>query len=697
MSDHRQILVTGMGAVSGVGIGCDALWDAVASGRDGIRRIERFPTDEYATHLGAAVPGRDRADQYDPETGAQDLCTEFAVTAAREAWARAGLDSADVPPERIGIVLGTGLGDAEGCPHPLTEAVADALGICGVRLSASTACSSSTNAMGLARRLLLSGAADIVLAGGVDLLTPLVFAGFHELEILSAEKCAPFSFPFGTNLGDGAGFVVMESERVAGARGAEPIVEISGYGLSSDAFHETSPDPKGGGIARAVRWALADAGLEPDAVGYVNAHGTGTGANDRAEWQAIKRVLGPRAESVPVSSTKSIIAHAQGAAGVLESIVTIMAMGRGMVPQTLHHTEPRPHCPSDPVAGDRPRPHEYEHAVCQNSAFGGANGVVVISKPDARYRPERVPRRTGLELVGLGAVGPHGVELERFAKLLRGGRRVEGGVPPFRLEELVPRAEPRGIDPTTVFLTAAAAMALRDAGVAVKGSLRDRVGLIMGANRVSPASAAALHRSIDERGMARLAVGPFSRIVLNAPGGTCTKLLSLRGPHVAVSTGPGSGLTAIVVAAELLASMAGVDMLLASGVDELSAAEDGDVRGEGAGCVALAREGFGGAGSEPRIALAGWAIDGPGRLGQAVEQALDMAGLAQDDLGAAFVPDDLAPVLGRGDASSSALACVAATLALRRGEIDTALVTTGQDRPTPCALVLAVKGRDHGS
>jgi len=696
MADSSEIVVTGMGAVSGVGIGCDALWDAVASGRDGIRPIERFPTDEYRTHLGAAVPGRDRADQYDPQTGAQDLCTEFAITAAREAWVHADLDSTDVPPERIGIVLGTGLGDAEGCPHPLTEATAEALGIRGVRLSASTACSSSTNAMGLARRLLLAGAADVVLAGGVDLLTPLVFAGFHELEILSAEKCAPFSFPLGTNLGDGAGFVVLETDRAARARGAEPIVEIAGYGLSSDAFHETAPDPKGAGIARAVRWALVDAELEPDAIGYVNVHGTGTGANDRAEWQAIKRVFGPRAESIPVSSTKSIIAHAQGAAGVLESIVTIMAMRRDLVPQTLHHKESRPHCPIDPVAGDRPRPHEYEHAVCQNSAFGGANGVVVISKPNARARSVRAPHRGGLQLIGLGTVGRHGVELERFAEVVRTKRRLDGGVPPFRIEELVPRADPRGLDPTTVYLTAAAAMALRDAGVVVKGAVRDRVGLIMGASRVSPASADALKKSVAERGMARLAVNPFSRIILNAPGGTCTKLLSLRGPHVAVSTGPGSGLTAVVVAAELLAAMEGVEMLLAAGVDELSATDD-DEAAEGAGCVVLARETAGGAGSEPGIALAGWAIDGPGRLGQAVERALDMAGLERDDCQTALGPDDLEPLFGRGDASSSVFALAAATLALRRGEIDAALVTTGEGQPTPCAVVLTAKGRDHGS
>jgi len=691
------VVVTGMGAVSSVGTGCDALWDAVANGRCGIRPIERFPTDGYTTHLGAAVPGRDRADQYDPVTGALDLCLELALTAAREAWSHAGLDAARPGPERIGLVLGTGLGDAEGRPHPLTEAVADALGIRGVRLSVSTACSSSTNAIGLARRLLLAGRADLILAGGVDLLTPLVFAGFHQLEILSPKKCAPFSFPFGTNLGDGAGFVVMEIAAAARERGAEPIVEVAGYGLSCDAFHDTSPDPKGAGLARALRSALADADLAPDDVGYVNAHGTGTAANDRAEWQAIRRVLGARSASVPVSGTKSIIGHAQGAAGVLEAIVTIMAMRRGLVPQTLHQSEARPLCPPDPVAGDRPRPHDYEHAVCQNAGFGGANGVIVVSALRDRPRSRRVAGASDVELVGLGAVGPHGTELDRFAAALGERRRIAGPVPGIRIESLVPRADPRGLDPSAIYLTVAAAAALADAGVSVAGALRDRVGLILGADRVSPASVLALEQSVAERGLARLAAGPFSRIILNAPGGSCARLLALRGPHVTVSTGPGSGLAAAVVAAELLTATDGADLLLAGGVDELSAADDDPGRGEGAGCVVLARGAAVPGRSGPRVALAGWAVAGPGRLGDAVEQALDMAGLRRDDCRAAFGPDDVEPVFGRGDASSSILALAAAALALRRGDAETALVTTGAEQPTPCALVLAAKGRAHGS
>jgi 3-oxoacyl-[acyl-carrier-protein] synthase II len=289
-----RAVVTGMGAVTALGRGIPALWSAMAAGDDGIRPIQRFATAGFDAVLGGVIADRNR-----PGTGDAPLCIELGIDAAREAWAAAGL--AALPSERIALVVGSSLGDEQVPLHRVTEAIGDAVGALGPRLTISTACTSSTNALGLALDLLEQGAADAVLAGGADVLTPLVHAGFHALGVLSTGKCAPFSRPTGTTLGEGAGFVVLERAASARSRGARTDLAVLGYGLSADAYHETGPDPSGASVARALRGALVHAGIPCDAIGYVNAHGTGTIAGDPAEWRALRHVLGERAASVPVS------------------------------------------------------------------------------------------------------------------------------------------------------------------------------------------------------------------------------------------------------------------------------------------------------------------------------------------------------------------------------------------------------------
>ena len=210
-----------------------------------------------------------------------------------------------------------------------------------------------------ASSVIAMGGADAVLAGGADVLSSSVFAGFHALGVLSAQKCAPFSLPFGTTLGEGAGFLVLESGEAARKRGAEVLARLSGFGLSGDGYHETSPDPEGGGVTRALRAALADSDLLPEDIGYINAHGTGTEANDPSEWRGIQRCLGAVTD-VPVSSTKGALGHTQGAAGVLESIVTILTMRRELVAPTLNFVGARRFAPADPVGGSSPRRAVYK-------------------------------------------------------------------------------------------------------------------------------------------------------------------------------------------------------------------------------------------------------------------------------------------------------------------------------------------------
>jgi 3-oxoacyl-[acyl-carrier-protein] synthase II len=685
----RDVVVTGLGAVCALAHDHRALWGAIEAGRDGIQLIRRFPVEGLRARMGAIVQAwAEPLTVEGPGTG--DLCRRFAVDAASEALQDAGLDVLPVPRNRIGLVLGTGLGGADEPIHTLAERVADELRLNGPRIVVSTACSSSTGALGLARDLLAMGAADFMVAGGADVLSPEVFAGFYALGVLSSARCAPFSYPLGTTLGEGAGFLVLERSETAGGRQARCRAVLSGYGLSGDAFHETSPDPTGSGVERALRGALHDAALPAEAIGYVNVHGSGTEANDPAEWRGIQRGLGRHARSVPVSSTKGALGHAQGAAGVLEAIVTILAMERGVVPPTLHFAGPRPHAPADPVGEPRPRACSYEHALCLNSAFGGANAAVVLSRPG---RPPRAAPRRPVGIFGVGLVGPWGFGSEAFLQSRADGSTGPGGrVPRFSIQQFIPRADPRGLDPMSRFLTVASALALADAGVTLRGEARDRVGLLVGATRPSPESVGEFHRCIRERGLHGLSAAAFARIVLNAPGGFCSKLLSLRGPHATVSTGAGSGLSAVALAAEFLCTRDDVDWLIAGGVMEDGSGPETphNVAGMEGACALMLGVGIDGAARSPgAVRVAGWGIAGPGQLAEAIERARESLKGAPDRSEQVFSSRGTDGTAFRGDgAAASAAACAAAVLSLRRGEVERALVVSDSDRTVSVALFL---------
>ncbi len=685
----RDIVVTGLGAVCALGEDCGELWSAVAEGRSGITTIRRFPTDAFGVHTGAVVASA-ASEASSSRALTEQLCHDFAVRAAREAVADAGLGDSGADTQRararVAVVFGTGLTDLVRPLHSLVEAVADAIGVDGARLTVSTACSSSTGALGFARDLLAMDTADVVLAGGADVLTPEVFAGFHALGVLSRTRCAPFSTPSGTTLGEGAGFVVLERMSHARTRGARVRAVLSGYGLSADAWHETSPDPKGAGIERAIRAALSDANADATTVGYVNAHGSGTEANDSAEWLGISRALGPRAAEVPVSSTKGALGHAQGAAGILEAIVTIAAMERALVPPTMNFAGPRPHGPPDPVPGPTPRRWSYARAVSVSSAFGGANAAVVLSR-DGGARQARARRPVMVR--GLGLLGAFGQGPEAFLSAPNGVRCVDGRVPAFSIETLVRAADPRGLDPTARYLTAAAALALQDAGVVVRGPLRDRTGLLVGQRRASPASLRAFADSIAARGLSQLSASAFARIVLNAAAGACSKLLSLRGPLSVITTGPGTGLVAVALAAELLATRHDVDHMVAGGVDERPADDDveqsDDSHADGAACLLLGVDdedpnadtsSSGG----PSVRLAGWALAAPGHLAEALARAAPNGVPHGTRVFRAVDPT--------GGATGAVFALADAVLALRSGSARAALVTSDCGRSLATALLL---------
>ncbi len=544
-----RVAVTGLGVVSAFGVGAAALRLALQEGRGGLSPVRHFDTSPYPSRLAGSVPGFDGGPQR------KNAAFEFAVRAGTEALAQAR------PRGSVALVLGTSIGVTDGTHHALAERLAGALGLTGPVIAITTACCSSNNALGLGAELLEAGDVDAVLAGGTDQITEEMFAGFSMLGALSAGPCAPFSLPTGTTLGEGAGFVVLERAGEAAARGARTLSWVLGEALSCDAMHEVAPDATGRGVARCVGSALHQAQVAPAAVDYVNAHGTGTAHNDAAEWKGLTTALGR--DSVLVSSTKGTLGHAQGAAGVLEIIASLLCLEDGRVPSTQNFAGPRNRCPGDPVGQATPRAATVQRWVATNSAFWGANASLVFSTqevptaPAARVRPRIV-------VAGFGSAAGT-AELQRT----------------------LPRVDLSALDLPSRLVTCAVAEALGGLGPVVKGELREGLGLFLGAVAPSRDARTRFDASIEERGMAKLSAEAFTRMVTSAIGGACARLLGLRGPFTTLTSGFGSGLVALACAARYLELHDDVRGVVVASVDER---EEPGATGR-ACAVLLAREG----------------------------------------------------------------------------------------------------------
>ena len=406
MNGARRVAVTGIGAVCAIGRNASEMWSALSEGRCGIGPLASVETSGLRFQNGAEVRGFDPAEHFDPvRLDFLDRFSQFALVAAREAIADAGLRLTPELSERAAVYTGSCLGgqtteDAGFADlylrktnrmHPLSipRVMANAgasqismeLGVTGPVCTVSTACSSSNHAIGHAFWMVRAGVVDVALAGGSE--APFSHAhlkAWEAMRVVSPDTCRPFSADRrGLILGEGAGILVLEPLEAAMARGARVYAEVAGFGMSSDAHHLTQPTSSG--PARAMRSALADAGLAVEQVGYVNAHGTGTRGNDPAETRAIRDVFGPRAGDLAVSSTKSMHGHALGAAGALEAVATALTLHHGLVPPTANFTTRDPECDLD-VVPNVARPLRTEAALSNSFAFGGLNAVLAFRSPD---------------------------------------------------------------------------------------------------------------------------------------------------------------------------------------------------------------------------------------------------------------------------------------------------------------------------
>lgn len=406
--DGVRVVVTGLGAVSPVGIGREALWEALLAGRHGISPVASFDTAAYRVKNGAEVHGFDARAHLPTEIEPPlARASQFAVVAAHQALGDAGLDVRDereLPPGRVGVAMGTTSGEpleierfddlyvadrlAEVGPefmdlypcHTIAANVAAAFGFAGPNIMLPAACAAGNYAMGFALDNLRRGRADVMLAGGADAFSRITFTGFARLGGVSPDLCRPFDKNrLGMIPGEGGAVLVLETLERARRRGAPVYAEVAGYGLSCDAHHMTAAHPEGDGLARSMMAALADARLDRGQVDYISAHGTGTKTNDRLETLALERAFGESASKIPVSSIKSMLGHTMGAASAFESLVCALAVQEDRVPPTANFEEPDPECNLDVVPNVA---REMPVAVALNnaSAFGGNNATVVFRK-----------------------------------------------------------------------------------------------------------------------------------------------------------------------------------------------------------------------------------------------------------------------------------------------------------------------------
>jgi 3-oxoacyl-[acyl-carrier-protein] synthase II len=412
MTQRRRVVVTGLGLISPVGIGVDESWTNLKAGKSGIGAITHFDAAQFATQIAGEVKGFDPADYiHAKEIKKMDRFTHLAIGASQMAVDDSGLKITEKNATRVGVIAGAGMGGLdtlenihstylEKGPRRITPFfipmviinlasgnISMRFGAKGPNSTVTTACATGTNCIGDSFRLIQLGYADAMIAGGSEAaITPLGVGGFNAMRALSTRNDEPerASRPFdmerdGFVMGEGAGIVVLEEFEMAKTRGAKIYAEVVGYGMTADAYHMTAPAPEGEGAARCMAATLKDAGVSPEDVDYINAHGTSTKFGDELETAAIKTVFGDHAYKLAISSTKSMTGHLLGASGGVEAITTILGIYEGVIPPTINLDNPDPECDLDYVP-HKAKEIELNYAISNSFGFGGTNACLLFKK-----------------------------------------------------------------------------------------------------------------------------------------------------------------------------------------------------------------------------------------------------------------------------------------------------------------------------
>jgi 3-oxoacyl-[acyl-carrier-protein] synthase II len=403
--DDRRVAVTGIGILSALGTSREAVWGGLVEGRCGIADLSLFDSTGFRSRRAAEIPDYNPGDRFTPiERRRYSRSDQIAALAAGEALADAGLFESGVDRERVGVMIGAGTSDLfrnedylftlldkgfrRARPSSIVnhfistpgDVIAARFELLGPKACIVSACSSSTIAIGAAGDAIRDGRIDAAVCGGADALCRLTFSGFNALRLVDTEPCRPFDAGRnGMNIGEAAAMLVLEDMDRARRRGATIYAELAGYGVTCEAFHATAPEPDGKAVAATLRAALEASRIDASDVDHINAHGTATPQNDRAEARGFHRVFGARAKTMPVNSIKAMVGHCLGAAGAIEAAALALTIARGVIPPTIHHVQTDPDCDLD-VVPNTARQHQVRCGVSTSLAFGGNDAALVMRK-----------------------------------------------------------------------------------------------------------------------------------------------------------------------------------------------------------------------------------------------------------------------------------------------------------------------------
>lgn len=572
----KKVVITGIGIISSLGHNKKENLEQMKKGQSGIDKIQRFNTDKFISKIGAEIKKYNPKDYFtQKEIDEYDRCAQYAMISIKEALDESGVLNY-TSSSKIGLALGTCNGgvnslEEQGTIESLdqkqtkkypffnqSDHVAQYFQLGGPVNTINTACAASGNAIGFGFDMIRKGYAEVMIAGGSDSMSLSVYAGFNALRALNSDPCSPYSNAFGLSLGEGAAFVVLETIESALSRNATIYAEVCGYGLSSDAYHETAPHPQGLGIKNAIECAIKQASIETKDIDYINTHGTGTKANDSAELKGLEQVFGiERLKQIPISSSKAYFGHNLGAAAAIEYVTTLLAMKENLLPATINFQEKRDGCEKAYIITNEMKEQKTNYFLCNNSAFGGHNASIVsknwVDQGDRMHQTAISLQSTNdnVYIVGIGNCTTLSKEnqhslIEYLIDIGQSSQELD-----FNLKDYDSSLYERRMNSLAQYSIGAANEALKNTNAEFPLRSED-IGLIYGTSRGSLQSSEKYFQSILQKGPEFASSIYFPDMVLNSVAGKISKKLNLQGFSSSISTGGSDGLFSAIYGFEVI-------------------------------------------------------------------------------------------------------------------------------------------------
>ena len=587
---NTRCVVTGLGMINAIGNSVDECWDNALIGKEGIDVVKSVNADECYANLGAEVDC-DELDKYEGVDRASKLC----LKASEEAFKDAGIDMKDEDATRFGVIMGSCVGGVVSIDNyvangektedirkmtisPIANHVANKVGACGVISNVGNACAAGSISVAYACELIRAGVADMFIVGGADAFAAVPFAGFHALHALSEKPCSPFNHSNGITLGEGAGAIVVESYEHAKKRNAKIYCDVLAAGVSSDAHHITAPRPDGIGQMYAIRTAIANSGIKPEDIGYVNAHGTGTAKNDEAEFLSLHAIFDDVNNDLSVSSTKAMVGHCLGAAGAIEAVYAIKALTTDIIPPTIGYTAEDLEALKEKAGKidfmpNEKREKKLDYVMSNSFAFGGSNASIIFSKGEGNVA--EVCNDEPIYITGMGIVSPLGNGVSNYIEKVKNGETIEGNsvFSETTKEDYdkydVKMAFYRKLDKLSLMQVVSGLEDLESAGIEIADDKAEDYGMIIGTDDGPLTTVYKFQENINTNGTKSGSAFNFPNTVYNAAGGYLSIKTNMRGVNVTVTNGAQSGMSSLCYAYnEIRQNHAKV--MLATGTDENS-------------------------------------------------------------------------------------------------------------------------------